>query len=50
MVAGVMFGLAWKSKVRVPFGGEPGGLDPPLGAAAVPVVAFGHQQLGEEPR
>ena len=28
--------------------GEPGGLDPALGAAARTVVAFGHEQLGEE--
>ena len=28
--------------------GEPGGLDPPFGAAAGAVVALGHQQLGEE--
>ena len=28
--------------------GEPGSLDPPFGAAAGAVVAFGHQQLGEE--
>ena len=28
---------------------EAGGLDPAFGAAAAPVVAFGHQQFGEEP-
>jgi hypothetical protein len=28
--------------------GEPGGLDPSFGAAAGAVVAFGHEQLGEE--
>jgi hypothetical protein len=28
---------------------EAGSLDPAFGAASAPVVAFGHQQLGEEP-
>jgi len=43
-----MLGLASKSKVRRDFPGEPGGLDPPFGAAADAVIALGHQQLGEE--
>jgi hypothetical protein len=29
--------------------GEPGAADLPLGAAAVAVLAFAHEQLGEEP-
>ena len=50
MVAGLMLGLASKSKSAQPLlAGEPGGLDPAVGAAAVAVVAFGHQQFGEEP-
>ena len=37
-------------EVGQPFrAGEPGAADLPLGAAAVAVLAFGHEQLGEEP-
>jgi len=45
--AGSMFGLASKSRARRDFWREPGGLDPPFGAAAGAVVAFCHEQLGE---
>ena len=49
MVAGLMFGFASKSKSAKPLvTGKPGCLDPPDGAAPVPVVAFGEEQLGEE--
>jgi hypothetical protein len=46
--AGSTLALASKSKVRSDFAGEPGRFDQPLGAAPGAVVAFGHQQLGEE--
>ena len=43
-------GVGAEVEVGEPFrAGEPGAADLPLGAAAVAVVAFGHEQLGEEP-
>ena len=43
-------GVGVEVEVGQPFrAGEPGAADLPLGAAAVAVVAFGHEQFGEEP-
>ena len=43
-------GVGVEVEVGQPFrAGEPGAADLPLGAAAVAVLAFGHEQFGEEP-
>jgi hypothetical protein len=47
---GVDVGVGLKIEVVQPLlAGEPCCLDPAFGAAALPVLALGHQQLGQEP-